>query len=142
MTIFQRVITTNEKHQKHVNWDKNTTDNYFCEFKNEEILHVHLGKKLDVLIESGKNINQEDVNDIVENFKSILLEAAHKLNMIKRKNKYIPNRNKKFWYTKECKIKKRDYYKVSKNHFTTKTTVILEKKQKKLLKCIRGNFGN
>ena len=139
-------ITTNEKQQKHVNWDKNMTDNYFCELNNEEIFQ--LGKKLDVLLESDKTVKQEDVNCIVAEFNSILLEAANKLKMIKikRKNNYIPNRNKKCWYTKECKSKKKAYYKARKkslfntnnNYFREETKKAAKIYKREIRKCKRN----
>ena len=134
-------ITTNEKQQKHVNWDKNMKDDYFCELNNEKILQ--LGKKLDVLLESGKTVKQ-DVNCIVTEFNSILLEAANKLKMIKikRKNNYIPNRNKKCWYTKECKSKKKAYYKARKKSLYNTNNNYFREETKKLLKFIREKLGN
>ena len=50
---------------------------------------------------------------------------------IKRKSKYILNRNKNAGAIQSAKLRKRLIKKHEKNHYITEPTIILEKKQKK-----------
>ena len=138
--VNESSISGDEKQQKRVNWDKSLKIDYVNELGNEDILI--LGQKLDVLIKHIHTVRQEDVNDIVGEFNSILIQAANNLGMIKviRKNKSIPKGNKKCWFTKECQMKRKAYYKARKKLLNNRNNDLFKEQTKKAAKIYKNTI--
>ena len=101
-------------------WDRNASDN-FTSYLNSE--------KIESLIENLSNsskdysiLTNDEVTNYVKEAQDILIEAAKASGMIKTKRKkrmYVKS-NKKVWFDKNCKIKKKIYNKLRKKDDASK----------------------
>ena len=75
------------KQSTHVKWDRRLEKNYVDEIDNEAI--AVLEQDLDMLLANPDTVSTDEVNNLVRNVNSLLLDSADKLNMVQKKSKVV-----------------------------------------------------
>ena len=103
-----------------IEWDKSKIEQFINAISQDQIQQLEC--KLNTLNSNQDTINQNSIEEINNDFCSILLNAASKTHMVKTKR---PRRNKKKtrqqWFDVECRNKRNIWRKTCKKHNRAKT---------------------
>ena len=103
-------------------WDRTNNDCYMSNLNDEKI--GNLTEKLSNSLKNSSFISNTEVTNYVREAQDILINAAKAAGMIKTKGKNRSNftSNKKVWFDKDCKMKKKVYNKLRKKDDKCKRT--------------------
>ena len=119
------------KQQEYVRWDKNLKDSFVSTLKEDEIMN--LNERLDYLA-SQEQVSLDEVNQVINDCKQIILDPAKKLQMLKTKTARakinpLPKQNNQ-WYNTECRQQKIKYYTTRKQSMRDKNNISLQNEVK------------